>query len=113
MAAPVSGQSAKYLIRFNLSTDLQFAVRQASMMSVTSAIAPWDLSETLRLLDNPAVRLLRSPNAALTLTFLHRAFKEHHAISVPESHLRARLENFLEEPRNLVRRGPAPPQETI
>lgn len=47
------------------------------------------------------MRLLRSPNGALTLTFLHRAFKEHHAISVPESHLRARLENFLEEARSL------------
>jgi hypothetical protein len=68
-------------------------------MSVTSTIAPWDLPETQRLLDNPAVRLLRSQNAALTLTFLHRAFKEHHAISVPESHLRARLENFLDEAR--------------
>lgn len=62
-------------------------------------IAAWDLSETQRLIDHPAVRLLRSPNAALTLTFLHRAFKEHHAISVPESHLRARLENFLDEAR--------------
>ena len=72
------------------------------MMSATSAIAPWDLSETQRLLDNPAVRLVRSPNAALTLTFLHRAFKEHHAISVPESHLRARLENFLEEARSIA-----------
>ena len=59
----------------------------------------WDFSETLRLIDHPAVRLLRSQNAALTLTFLHRAFKEHHAISVPESHLRARLENFLNEAR--------------
>src|SRR6185503_13933647 len=52
---------------------------------------------TQRLIEHPAVRLLRSHNAALTLTFLHRAFKEHHAIFVPESHLRARLENFLEE----------------
>jgi hypothetical protein len=72
------------------------------MMSPTSAIAPWDLSETQRLLDNPAVRLLRSPNGAFTLTFLHRAFKEHHVISVPESHLRARLENFLEEVHALL-----------
>ena len=69
------------------------------MMSAMSAVAPWDLSETQRLIDNPAVRLLRSPNCPLTLTFLHRAFKEHHAISVPESHMRARLENFLEEAR--------------
>jgi Protein of unknown function (DUF3375) len=61
--------------------------------------APWDLSETQRLIDHAAVRLLRSQNAALTLTFLHRAFKEHHAIAVLESHLRARLENFLEEAR--------------
>jgi hypothetical protein len=45
------------------------------------------------------VRLLRSQNGALTLTFLHRAFKEHHSISVPESHLRARLDNFLEGAR--------------
>lgn len=72
------------------------------MKSATSAIAPWDLSETQRLLDNPAVRLLGSRNGAFTLTFLHRAFKEHHAISVPESHLRARLENFLEEVRALL-----------
>jgi hypothetical protein len=60
----------------------------------------WDLAETQRLIDHPAVRLLRSPNCALTLTFLHRAFKEHHAIVVPESHLRARLENFLDEARS-------------
>lgn len=64
-----------------------------------AAITAWDLSETHRLIDHPAVRLLRSPNAALTLTFLHRAFKEHHAIAVPESHLRARLDNFLDEAR--------------
>jgi hypothetical protein len=59
----------------------------------------WDLGETQRLIDHPAARLLRGPNAGLTLTFLHRAFKEHHAIAVPESHLRARLENFLDEAR--------------
>ena len=59
----------------------------------------WDFTETQRLMDHAAVRLLRSPNAALTLTFLHRAFKEHHAIAVPESHLRARLDNFLDEAR--------------
>ncbi len=62
-------------------------------------ISAWDFSETQRLIDHPAVRLLRSNNVALTLTFLHRAFKEHHAISVSESHLRARLENFLDEAR--------------
>jgi len=63
------------------------------------AVTAWDLSETQRLVEHAAVRLLRSPNAPLTLTFLHRAFKEHHAISVPEAHLRARLENFLDEAR--------------
>jgi hypothetical protein len=63
------------------------------------AIAAWDVAETQRLIDHPAVRLLRSPNGALTLTFLHRAFKEQQTISVPESHLRARLENFLDEAR--------------
>lgn len=59
----------------------------------------WDLAEAHRLMDHPAVRLLRSPNGAFTLTFLHRAFKGHHAIAVPESHLRARLGNFLDEAR--------------
>lgn len=68
-------------------------------MTDRDSIAAWDLSETERLIDHAAVRLLRSPNAALTLAFLHRAFKEHHTISVPESHLRARLENFLDEAR--------------
>jgi uncharacterized membrane-anchored protein YhcB (DUF1043 family) len=62
-------------------------------------IAEWDLTETQRLVDHPAVRLLRSPNAALTLTFLHRAFKEQQNISVSESQLRARLENFLDDAR--------------
>jgi hypothetical protein len=68
-------------------------------MEARETTAAWDLSETQRLIDHPAVRLLRSQNGALTLTFLHRAFKEHHTISVPESHLRARLENFLDEAR--------------
>jgi uncharacterized membrane-anchored protein YhcB (DUF1043 family) len=68
-------------------------------MKAKDTIAAWDLAETQRLIEHPAVRLLRSQNGALTLAFLHRAFKEHHAISVPESHLRARLENFLEEAR--------------
>jgi hypothetical protein len=68
-------------------------------MSSNNAITGWDLSEAQRLIEHPAARLLRSPNAALTLTFLHRAFKDHHSISVPESRLRARLENFLEEAR--------------
>jgi hypothetical protein len=68
-------------------------------MEDKEATAPWDLAETQRLLDYPAVRLLRGQNAPLTLTFLHRAFKEHHAIFVPESKLRARLENFLDEAR--------------
>lgn len=70
-------------------------------MSRESTISRWDLAETGRLLAHPAVRLLRSPHAALTLTFLHRAFKEHHAIAIPESQLRARLENFLDEARTL------------
>lgn len=69
-------------------------------MSFETTVVPWDLSETERFLDHAAVRLLRSPNAPLTLTFLHRAFKEHHDISIPESRLRARLENFLDEARS-------------
>ncbi|MDB4913704.1 MAG: hypothetical protein JWM95_1348 [Gemmatimonadetes bacterium] len=62
-------------------------------------LAQWDVSEAQRLLDHAAVRLLRGTNASLTLAFLHRAFKEHHTIAVPESSLRARLENFLDESR--------------
>lgn len=61
----------------------------------------WDLEETHRLMAHPAVRLLRSPNGPLTLTFLHRAFKEQQAAALPESFLRARLENFLDEARAL------------
>jgi hypothetical protein len=68
--------------------------------SARQAVVPaWDLSETQRLIEHPAIRLLRSPNAPLTLTFLHRAFKEHHVVSIPESQLRARLENLLDEAR--------------
>lgn len=70
-------------------------------MKTKETVATWDFSETQRLIDHPAVKLLRSQNAALTLTFLHRAFKEHHAVAVPESHLRARLDNFLDEARAL------------
>lgn len=69
-------------------------------MTPLARVAAWDVAETRRLLEYPAVRVVRSPNAAFTLTFLHRAFKEHQAISVPESHLRARLENFLDEVRS-------------
>jgi hypothetical protein len=68
-------------------------------MADAAVITQWDLAEAERLIEHPAVRLLRSPNASLTLTFLHRAFKEHHSISIPESHLRARLQNFLDEAR--------------
>ena len=68
-------------------------------MPTRELIESWDIAETQRLLDHAAMRLLRGQNAPLTLTFLHRAFKEHHAIAVPESHLRARLENFLDEAR--------------
>jgi hypothetical protein len=68
-------------------------------MERAATTTAWDLSETQRLIDHPAVRLLRSPHAAFTLAFVHRAFKEHHSISVPESHLRARLDNFLDEAR--------------
>jgi Protein of unknown function (DUF3375) len=73
---------------------------RASGESARQAVVPaWGLSETQRLIEHPAIRLLRSPNAPLTLTFLHRAFKEHHVVSIPESQLRARLDNLLDEAR--------------
>jgi len=59
----------------------------------------WDFGGTEHLIDHPSIRLFRSPNAAMILTFLHRAFKEHDDITIPESRLRARLENFLDELR--------------
>jgi hypothetical protein len=75
--------------------DLRTAVTAARQ----SVVATWDISETQRFIEHPAIKLLRSPNAPLTLAFLHRAFKEHHVVSVPESQLRARLENLLDEAR--------------
>lgn len=85
--------------------DLDVCLRRPWLLACRTVmprppIPAWDLVEAQRLLENPAVRVLRSSNAAFTLTFLHRAFKEHHAVAVPESHLRARLENFLDEVRS-------------
>jgi hypothetical protein len=57
----------------------------------------WDLQGTEGLVEHPSIRLFRSLNAAMILTFLHRAFKEHEDIAIPESRLRARLDNYLEE----------------
>lgn len=51
------------------------------------------------LLERPAMRLLRGPNAAMVLGFLHRAFKRHLRVAVPEGELQAQLEGYLEELR--------------
>jgi Protein of unknown function (DUF3375) len=53
------------------------------------------------LLDHPSVRLLRRNHAAFILTFLHGSFKETAQHSIPEESLRARLEAWLEEQRDV------------
>lgn len=49
------------------------------------------------LLELPAVRLLRSPHAAMVLGFFYRAFKRQLRIALPEGELQAMLETYLEE----------------
>jgi hypothetical protein len=48
-------------------------------------------------LDNsPSIKLLRSKNAPLILSFLHRQFKEANRITIAESELEEKLEDYLE-----------------
>ena len=49
------------------------------------------------LLELPAVRLLRSPHAALVIGFFFRAFKRQLRVALPEGELQAMLETYLEE----------------
>src|SRR6266513_290347 len=49
------------------------------------------------LLELPAVRLLRSPHAAMVLGFFYRAFKRQLRVALPEGELQAMLETYLEE----------------
>jgi len=44
----------------------------------------------------PSLRLLRSPNAALILSFLHRTFKRDQRISIPLAELVQWLDTYLE-----------------
>ena len=53
------------------------------------------LSRTLE--DNPAIRVLRAENGPIILGFLHRAFKEHHLITIANQDLVLQLAAFLEE----------------
>ena len=69
-------------------------------MNLRPSSDAWDLEGIEGLVEHPSIRLFRSPNAAMILTFLHRAFKEHEDIAIPESRLRARLDNYLEEIRD-------------
>ena len=81
-------------------------------MNLRPSSDAWDLEGIEGLVEHPSIRLFRSPNAAMILTFLHRAFKEHEDIAIPESRLRARLDNYLEEIREQLDRtrfrGPRP-----
>ncbi len=58
-----------------------------------------DYHDIRLLLELPAVRLLRSPNAAMLLAFLQRAFKSQQRLSIPEGQLRELLQTFLDELR--------------
>lgn len=58
-----------------------------------------DFHDLKLLLELPAVRLLRSSNAAMTVAFFYRVFKRQPRVSVPEGQLRELLQVFLEELR--------------
>lgn len=58
-----------------------------------------EFNEINQLLEVPAVKLLRSPNAAMVLGFLYRAFKKSLRTTVPEGELRSLLEVYLVELR--------------
>lgn len=47
-------------------------------------------------LESPSFKLLRSRNAPLILSFLHRQFKQRERISIPKSELETRLGDYLE-----------------
>jgi hypothetical protein len=58
-----------------------------------------EFGEIKQLLEVPAVKLLRSANAAMVLGFLYRAFKKSLRTTVPEGELRSLLEAYLVELR--------------
>ncbi len=58
-----------------------------------------DFQEIKHLLELPALRILRGSNAAMVLGFLHRAFKRHLRVAIPESELQALLEAYLDDLR--------------
>ena len=46
--------------------------------------------------NSPHIKLLRSRNAPLTISFLYQQFKQKQQISIPESELTKKLEDYLE-----------------
>lgn len=50
----------------------------------------------LKLKHEPAMRLLRSDNAAFIISFLHEQFKQAHRITLPYAELLESLENYLD-----------------
>jgi Protein of unknown function (DUF3375) len=84
---------------FHETDEVRSALTERSPMNQRPSTDPWDLDGTEQLINHPSIRLFRGSNAAMILTFLHRAFKEHDEIAIPESRLRARLENFIEDLR--------------
>lgn len=52
-----------------------------------------------RLLDLPAVQLVRARNAAMVLGFFHRTFKQPSRLTIAEGEMRGMLESHLAELR--------------
>ena len=50
------------------------------------------------LLELPAVRLLRSPHAAMVLGFFYRAFKHQLRVALPEGELQATRSRYFPSP---------------
>ena len=48
--------------------------------------------------NSPHIKLLRSRNAPFTISFLYQQFKQKQQISIPESELLKKLENYVESP---------------
>lgn len=59
-----------------------------------------NLHDFERLLEQPAVQLVRARNAAMVFGFFHRTFKQQHRLSVAEGELRGMLESHLDELRH-------------
>jgi hypothetical protein len=66
-------------------------------------VSLFDFDELSLVLENSyAVSLLRSPNAAFTISFLYKYFKQTPRTSIPRSDLEEYLDNYIEGLRELT-----------